>query len=77
MGARDSQGLPTSFLAVSASQVCEQQWLRPINDTLYCNHALCGWCSKVNTTGNELLGSRYSPLDMQSIIYMDWRGGKI
>lgn len=48
------KGLPPSFPAVSASQVCEQQWPRPINDTLYCNCALCGWCSKVNTTRNEL-----------------------
>lgn len=31
---------------------------------------VCGWCSKVNTTGNELLGSRYSPLDMHSVLYM-------
>lgn len=68
----------TSFPAVSASQVCDRQCLCPINDTLYCNHLLWGqgWCSKVNTIGNKLLGSRYSPLAgaLHSVLYR--RGGR-
>lgn len=70
---------PTSFPAVSASQVCDRQCPCPINDTLYCNHPLWGqgWCSKVNTIGNKLLGSRYSPLAgaLHSVLYRTGGGG--
>lgn len=69
---------PTSFPAVSASQVCERQCMCdpcPINDTLYCNHVL--WGSKVNTSVNKLLGPRYNPLGW-SAAFTDcgWGGEK-
>lgn len=59
------QQKPTSFLAVSASQVCERQCMCVFEKEthvqsmthciviIYCGKQGC--CSKVNTTGNKLL----------------------